>query len=373
MRKIHRRRRPILMKQVDFKKEYDEHGKESVVISDSRKIRLDLIPRIMCLLLAVIIWIYCVNITEDDVVATFTVKLGIVGEMQNGLEMYTSSNVTEVTLTVQGTNRDINKYTASDYSATIDVSNIDSVGWSNLKIITAKPKGSENSKLTILNTNIDSVTVYADYSGEVHVPLSIREGSINKPENYNFSYMLEDGVDSILITGPKTLIEQVSRAEYLLEGEGGQPLKLEQSMVISGFPLNFYNNNGEIISAGKAGEMSSSFIKYDTTSMKVNVSVTTEAPLKVSPLNGSEDCTYDVMISSERATLISDPSVLKTLPTLPIDVSEYTERGSYTKVISASEVAQIYANFGYKVQLKEENITLTVKVDKLTEETQPQV
>lgn len=361
------------MKQVNFKKELDENNRESVTISDGGKIRLDLVPRLLCLLFAVIIWIYCVNITEDDVVATYTVKLDIVGEMQNGLEMYSSSNVTEVTFTVRGTNRDINKYSASDYSATIDVSNINSVGWSTLKIITEKPKGSENSKLTILNTNIDSVSVYADYSGEVLVPLTIREGSINKPENYNFSYMLDNGVNSIRITGPKTIIEQVSKAEYLLEGEAGQPLKLEQSMEISGFPLSFYNDNGEIISAGKAGEVSSSFIKYDTSNMKVNVSVTTESPLKVIPTNGSEECIYDVMISSERATIIGDPVVLKTLPALSVDVNQYTDKGNYTKVLSANEVVEIYANLGYKIQLKEENVTLTIKVDKPVVETQPQV
>ena len=335
------------MKQMDFQKERDEKGRESVVIGSQSKRRVDLIPRLLCLLFAIFIWIYCVNINESDVTATFSVKLNVVGaeSMSNGMSVYSSLNVSEVKITVQGTNRDINKYSASDYSAYIDVSQIDSVGWSTIKIVTTAP---ESSSLTILSTDIDAISVYADVAAETTVPLEIKEGSITHPLNYKISYNLEDGVNEITIKGPKTMIDEISRAEYLLEGE------FNKSKVVSGFSLNFYNKNGELISANNGGELSPSSISYDTSKMKINVSVTAPVVLKIKATGSTPNYIYTV--DPVTANVIGDPEMLNALSDYIIDMGDKGV-GEYKVTITAEKLA-----YPEGVKLEADEITVTVRI-----------
>ncbi len=335
------------MKQMDFQKERDEKGRETVVIGSQSKRRIDLIPRLLCLLFAITIWIYCVNMNESDVTATFSVKLNVVGaeSMENGMSLYSTINVSEVKITVQGTNRDINKYSASDYSAYIDVSQINSVGWSTVKIVTSAP---ESSSLTILSTDIDAISVYADVAAETTVPLEIKEGSITHPVNYKISYNLEDGVNEITVKGPKTMIDEISRAEYLLEGE------FNKSKLISGFSLNFYNKNGEIISANNTGELSPGAISYDTSKMKINVAVTAPVVLKIKATGSTPNYIYTV--DPVTANVIGDPEMLNALSDYIIDMGG-AGLGDHKIVITADMLA-----YPEGVKLEEHEITVVVHI-----------
>lgn len=337
------------MKQLEFKREYDRDGNYKVRITDRPRRRLDLVPRLLCLLLALIIWIYCVNINESDVVTTFTVKLNIMGaeSMKNGMSMYSSSNTTEVKLTVQGTNRDINRFTVSDYKAYIDVSEISTVGWATLKINTELPDG---SSLTLLSTDIDAVSVYADVSAETSVPLEIKVGAITQPLNYKLAYEVENGIDSITIKGPKSIIERISKAEYLLEGE------FNKSKVISGFPLNFYSTNGELISASNSNDVSPSAIVYDTSSMTINAYITAPVLLKIKARGSDPSLSYDV--EQVLTNVVGDPEVLNTMSTYYIDMGD-SGVGTYHVNITSKDLG-----LPESVRLEDESITVTVHVTK---------
>ena len=129
------------MKRVEFSKQFEKNGSTSTVITNKPRRRLDLFPRLVCIFLALIIWLYCVNVTQAEVEATITVKLEIVGaeNMSDGMQIYSEQNP-EVTFRVKGKERDITKYTSLDYRAYIDVSKIDSVGWQPLTIVIVTPK-----------------------------------------------------------------------------------------------------------------------------------------------------------------------------------------------------------------------------------------
>ncbi len=335
------------MKQFEFKKELDEQGREKVVIANQSKRRLDLIPRLLCLLFAISIWIYCVNMNASDVTATFSVKLNIVGaeSMSGGMSMYSTGSISEVKITVQGTNRDINKYSASDYSAYIDVSQIDTVGWSTVKIVTTAP---ENSSLTILSTDIDAVSVYADVTAEATVPLAVKLGNITHPAHYEVSHELEGGVNEIVIKGPKTLVDEISNAEYVLEGE------FNKSKVISGFSLNFYNKNGEVISVNNSSELSPNAISYDTSDMKINVSVKAPVALKIKAAGNFANYIYTV--DSVTAYVIGDPEMLNAISEYIIDMGD-AGVGEYTVTVTAEDLA-----YPEGVRLEQDEITVTVKI-----------
>lgn len=335
------------MKQFDFNKEIDEQGREKVAITNKTKRRLDLIPRILCLLFAICIWIYCVNTNANDVTATFTVKLNIVGaeSMSGGMTMYSAGSVSEVKITVQGTNRDINKYSASDYSAYIDVSEINTVGWSSVKIVTTAP---ENSSLTILSTDIDAVSVYADVTAEATVPLEVKLGNITHPAQYEVFYELEGGVNEIVIKGPKTLVDEISNAEYVLEGE------FNKSKVISGFSLNFYNKNGESISVNNSQQLAPNAVSYDTSDMKINVSVKAPVALKIKASGNFANYIYTV--DPVTAYVIGDPEMLNAISDYIIDMGDKGV-GTYTETITAEMLA-----YPEGVKLEQEEITVTVKI-----------
>ena len=64
------------MKQKDFIKDADS---DEIIISDVKKRKLDIVPRIICLIFAIFVWIYFVNINDSSVTATFKVKLDVSG------------------------------------------------------------------------------------------------------------------------------------------------------------------------------------------------------------------------------------------------------------------------------------------------------
>lgn len=346
------------MKRYDFHKETDASGRQKVVIGNKSRRSLELIPTILCILLAVIIWIYCVNMNENDVVTTFTVKLNVVGteSMSEGMAMYSTGNVSEVKLTVQGTNRDINKYSASDYSAYIDVSQIDTIGWSTLKIVTNLPEG---SSLSLVSKDVDTVSVFADVVSEAEIPLDIKEGSITQHLGYKLAYEIEDGVDKIMIKGPKTLVDEIARAEFLLEGE------FNKSKTISGagLALNFYNKNGEMINASSTSNISSNSITYDTSKMKINVCVTAPAILKIKAAGDFTNYVYTV--DPVTANVTGDPEILNALSDYIINMGN-AGVGVHTVEISAEELA-----YPEGVQLEKDKIVVTVRITEAPTVTQP--
>ncbi|MBE6547342.1 MAG: hypothetical protein E7667_00490 [Ruminococcaceae bacterium] len=343
------------MRQMNFKKEYDERGRESVVIGNKSKKRLDIVPRLICVLLALIIWIYCVNINESDVVTTFTVKFEVVGQnsMGNGLQMYDiSQDISEIKVTVQGTNRDINKFTSSDYKAYIDVSKITSAGWSTVEIVTEIPK---DSSLKILSVDKDTVSVYADIPTSAVIPLSIKEGNISKPSAASFDYKLEgadekDGKWYITINGPKGIIEGIIGAEHILEGD------FNSSKEISGFPLNFYGADGSLINAGGSNNVSGSMITYDTSKMTIKVDVSTEKTVPVRASHGTPECNHECIPSISNITVVGDPKALESLSEILIQVAE-TVPGTYDYVLTDD----IIGVQGAVLKNGEQKVTVTVK------------
>ena len=149
------------MKQHDFIKDPDG---DDIVISDVKKRKLDIVPRIICLIVAVIIWIYFVNINDSSVTATFKVKLDVYGTdtlKNNSGQMLYGLDTQEVTITVKGTNRDLKKYSAKDYSACIDVGSVTSSGKHSMEIIPIFPEDASLS-LSVVSMEPQNVTFYTD-------------------------------------------------------------------------------------------------------------------------------------------------------------------------------------------------------------------
>ena len=169
------------MKQNDFIRDTDT---DEIIISDVKKRKLDIVPRIICLIFAIIVWIYFVNINDSSVTATFKVKLDVSGtdtlKNNSGQIMY-GLETQEVTITVKGTNRDLKKYSQTDYSASIDVGAITSSGKHSMEIVPVLPGGAALS-LSVVSVEPQNITFYTDLEATKTVKFeAVKGGEVTTP------------------------------------------------------------------------------------------------------------------------------------------------------------------------------------------------
>ena len=167
------------MKQYDFISDIDENGKESisVALAPKRK-KIDIVPMIICFFIALLIWIYMVNLNDTGVTSTMTLPITVEGvdeiRARGNMLMY-GMDRTEVVVTVKGSNRDLKKYAQSDYRAVVDISEINKVGKHNLPVKVYTPEGS--TTITVATTEPAMVSLYTDVSMTVQVPFDYLQGN----------------------------------------------------------------------------------------------------------------------------------------------------------------------------------------------------
>ena len=104
-----------------------EKGKENVRLTSGKR-KYNIIPKIMCLAAAFVLWLYVMQIDSVDTESTFTgvrVYLENTSEIEsrNGLFVY-SGDGTLVNVTVTGRKSVINSYTSDDIRVEADLSGV---------------------------------------------------------------------------------------------------------------------------------------------------------------------------------------------------------------------------------------------------------
>lgn len=247
------------MKKYGFINDNDGSSSESVSVTKTKKRKLDIVPRIVCILFAIAIWVYMVNLNDTDVEETFTVTVEIVGEEalhSSGMAIYGMDSRT-ATITVKGSNRDLRKYSEQDYKVTIDVSTISSSGKQNIKLNVVTP---QNSSIECIKTEPSSIALFSDINLEKDIPLNIEFGDvITYP---NAEPIISQSADMVKIAGPNAIVDKIEYATYHVNGD------LDSSVMYSGFSLEFFDKNHEVIDASNYD-----YISYSTKDITVNVDV----------------------------------------------------------------------------------------------------
>ena len=241
------------MKQFDFMKDPDVQGSDSITVEHTPKRKLNLFPRIICVLVALGIWIYMFNMNEDDITTEIDLHIEVVGAdvlEENGM-MYYGFDQNTVTIKVQGTNRDLKQYKASDYKATVDVSGIIDKSVNNIAIKIEHP-----TNLTVVDKSITSVGIMFDYIQKTeisHVEIVLSAASAAGLKG-------ELNIDRIPLEGAKELIDKIARIEIVIDGDVKAEDNITYSEVFSG--VRYYDANGnEIISKGGISVDSEKLIK----------------------------------------------------------------------------------------------------------------
>lgn len=230
------------MKQFDFMKDPDVQGSDSITVEHTPKRKLNLFPRIACILVALGIWIYMFNMNKDDITTEIELHIEVVGTdvLEEKGMMYYGFDQNTVTIKVQGTNRDLKQYKASDYKATVDVSGIIDKTVNNLAIKIDNP-----INLTVVDKSITSVGIIFDYVqkaefSEVEIVLSAASAA---------GLAGELNIGNIPVIGAKELVDKIASVEIVINGDVKTGDNITYSEIASS--IYYYDANGnEIVSKG---------------------------------------------------------------------------------------------------------------------------
>ena len=291
------------MKQFDFRKDPGVDSDGGITVEHTPKRKLDIVPRLICLVIATVIWIYMVNLNDTDVTTTMTLKVNVVGSEElradDNMMIYGMDKDT-VTITVKGSNRDLRKYSEVDYIASIDVSNLANEGRHSLPINVSTPAG---SSITVVDSDPQVISLYSDYSVTKSILFEVKRGNMITTTGY--TYGLEQSTYYIDVTGPRTMVDIIEKVQYHIDGE------FYSSKSFSGFPLLFCDKNGDYISFDEGS------IHYSTADVTVKVNVTAQKsiPVVIKVSGIGHDLVANPEITSVK--IIGDPVALQ-------QVSEYT-------------------------------------------------
>ena len=259
------------MKQYEFVKDTDQNGVGTVSVSNSPKHKLDLIPRIVCLLIAVFVWLWMVNLNGTDVTETMILRIEVVGldKLENDGMMIYGMDKNEITVTIRGSNRDLKKYTSDAYNAVVDVSTIKEVGKHTLPLTINTPS---DTSLTVVESEPLNVNVHADFNAiaEVSFDVLVENGTLN------YSYTTYKNAQSIIIEGPKTVIDMIETARFSINGNLLASLdEREFDGAMNEFPLTFWDKNFNQV------RVESGIITYSTENIDVKVDVIAQKEIPV--------------------------------------------------------------------------------------------
>ncbi len=330
------------MRQHEFRKDTDEMGNESISVSYKSKRKLDLLPRLFCLFLALVIWLWMVNINDTDVVETMVLKIEYIGLdslEDEGMMMYGVKDKSDVTVTIKGSNREIRKYDSDQYHLVVDLSAISTAGEYTLPMTIAKPS---DSNVTI-ETLLPDFNFYIDYKETKTLPFDVlvTPATDNGLMKYSYLSYVEPEITYIDITGPKSIVDQISSARFNVNGNF---VLTSDQMQFSDFPLVFLDKNlSEIDTLG--------VIDYSTDDIFVNVMANAHKDISLNVVVKGEGSDLDCTIEPQTTVSIwGSPSMIQAINEYTIEIDNAV--AGQTVKIEPSELYERFAlSFGEGVNV----------------------
>ena len=253
------------MKQYEFMRETDENGNQSISVSDKPKRKLDFFPRLICLFIALGVWLWMVNFNDTDVTETMVIKIELTGQdvLEDKDMMIYALDKTEITVTVKGSNRDLKKYGADAYKAVVDVSKADEASAHTLPLTVTTPAG---SSLTVADSEPLTVSFITDYIDEKTISFDVVY-TTNMQNNAQIRYSYENELikgeaQEITIKGPASYVKSIETARLSIDGSF---VLSADEKIFTDFPLSFLDANYNPINVDNA------MIEYSTAGMEILV------------------------------------------------------------------------------------------------------
>ncbi len=293
-----------------------------------------IVPKIVCLLLAFIFWIYVMEVDSPDYEHVFEdVSVTVIGttELENNRNLSVFSGYdTLVDVTVKGQKNFISKYTSEDISITVDVSKITEGGMYSFDMFVELPSG-----MNLVETSVSHVNMFIDKRTSENIPLEAYLKSYKiSPTEFSLGNITCD-TQTITVTGPETVIKEIDRG--VVEVNMGDQ-HLVQSVTTDGSVV-LKNQNGD--------NVESKYLKLSKSIVQVNIPVYSykdialRADFKYGYLNDSNS---EVSVLPEYIRVKGEPTVLKNLDYIDVTTIDEKKIGGNTEfIVDISLPDNVYA------------------------------
>jgi len=320
----------------------------------------DILPKILAVIVATIIWFYVMQVDSPDYEETFDdVPVVLSGttvlENEKSLFVYSGYGYT-VDITVNGKKSVISKYTIDDIKVTADLNTVSNAGEHEVSLDVKLPSG-----LSLAKTEYDQITVYADEKASVDVPIKAKLTGANYNNEYEYGELITE-YNSVIVTGPKSALSTVGSALASVDLSGLGVITETTSAVR---PLTLVGKNGE--------EISNPYIKLSRSEVKVTLPVYTEkvVSLKVDTLNSFyNEKNVDIKIQPSELRIKGDPAVLSQINSISVatlDEKLVEDNVTYTYELEGSDKYTYLSNNVISVTVTHKGtVTKTYSVDNIT-------
>ena len=159
----------------------------------------DLIPRLLCVVIAVIIWLYVMSNESPDYERTFS---GVTVSIENAALLSSEYDLSVISgygeradITVTGKKSDLISYSPEDIIPSVDVSGITEPGKHQLFISVTTPDGCATSSVTP-----SSIEVYVDRIATKTVPVKVNIVSVQHDQSVTLGVATPD-VSAVTVSG----------------------------------------------------------------------------------------------------------------------------------------------------------------------------
>ena len=336
------------MKQFKFLSDSANASDASVSVSNSPKRKLDLLPRLVCLLIALLIWLWMVNLNVTDISETMILPIEYIG-MENLDEknmMIYGMDKNEITVTIQGSNRDLRKYDSSQYKAVVDVSKIHEKGQYTLPLNIVIP---QDSSVKVSNTDVLNVSLYADESLTKDVLFDVSvEGSPSDYRYDGYKYnIFKNNTEKITIEGPKTIVDTIDMAKFVVN------LSLtatQDHLRFTDFALTFLDKNSTRVNVDNG------IISYTTHDVVVDISIIAYKNVKVEVDIEDNTSEYIPTVSVDTVRVYGAPSAIEMIDKYNITIPR-VEGGTISHILTSD-------NFPAGVSVENEGTSIVISFEK---------
>ncbi len=262
--------------------------------------KFNILPKILCVLTAFVIWLYVAAVESPDHEETvYQVPVSLVGvsAIENGynLSVFSGYDMT-VDINVKGQKSTINKYNVDDYNVTADISSVTEGGRYTFDLSFDMPNG-----VTFVSASSKTADFYIDERTTTTVNVYPRLRSVQVSGNYEMGELSSD-TDTVVVSGPKILVEEISHAAVYLEAG-----TINSSVTMVG-QLTLVNLSGE--------DVSNPYLKLSKNEVKVTVPLYTykELPVNVPTRHGIYNSSNStITVTPTHIAVKGDPAILDKL------------------------------------------------------------
>ena len=299
-------------------REMREHTVPDIVVADDKpkKKKRHILAKLLCLISATCVWIYVMNQESINYERTFTkIPVAIDGVTQLNAESnmsVISGYDNTVDIVVSGKKSDVQRLTAEEIRASVDVSTVTEAGKFSMAVDVQLPTG-----FNVTNAGQLTADLYVDLDTQREVPVRITSLGFNVSSSYTMGTPILSH-ETVTVTGPAQVLDLIECASLAFDLG-----TVTSSTTMVGIP--------QLEDAGGV-RISNPYVRCDTKeiTVKIPVTMTKEIRLTASYKLPELKNNWVANIRPETITVVGDPVLLRDLEEISVyEISSGVSEGEY--------------------------------------------